>query len=109
MTSPHRSRAKNWLFWGYAPCPSALRLAGGVDVMVHEATLEAAMEEKANSRGHSSTRQAAQLAREAGVRKLIVTHVSSRYDVRGAESLLAECREVFPACELAEDFAQVSV
>ncbi len=77
--------------------------------MVHEATLEAAMEEKANSRGHSSTRQAAQLAREAGVRKLIVTHVSSRYDVRGAESLLAECREVFPACELAEDFAQVNV
>jgi ribonuclease BN (tRNA processing enzyme) len=34
--------------------------------MVHEATLEYAMEEKANSRGHSSTHQAAQLARDAG-------------------------------------------
>ena len=77
--------------------------------MVHEATLETAMEEKANGRGHSSTRQAAQLARAADVGKLIVTHVSSRYDARGCESLLAECRELFSECELAEDFAQVSV
>ena len=81
----------------------------GVDVVVHEATLETAMEEKANSRGHSSTRQAAQLARDAGVGRLIVTHVSSRYDARGCASLLAECRHLFPACELAEDFTQVSV
>jgi len=78
-------------------------------VMVHEATLETAMEEKANGRGHSSTRQAAQLARDAGVGRLIVTHVSSRYDARGCASLLAECLAVFPACELAEDFAKVSV
>lgn len=97
------------IFGDTAPCPSALLLAQGVDVMVHEATLETAMEEKANGRGHSSTRQAARLAREAGVGKLIVTHVSSRYDARRCESLLAECREVFSACELAEDFTQVSV
>lgn len=97
------------IFGDTAPCPSALLLAQGVDVMVHEATLETAMEEKANGRGHSSTRQAARLAREAGVGRLIVTHVSSRYDARGCESLLAECREVFSACELAEDFTQVSV
>lgn len=77
--------------------------------MVHEATLETAMEEKANSRGHSSTRQAAALAREANVGRLIVTHVSSRYDAHGCEKLLAECRDVFPACELANDFTKVSV
>ena len=97
------------IFGDSAPCAAALQLARGVDVMVHEATLEAAMEEKANSRGHSSTRQAAQLAREAKVGKLIVTHVSSRYDARGCERLLAECCEVFSGCELAEDFTQVSV
>jgi ribonuclease Z len=97
------------IFGDTAPCPAALTLAQGVDVMVHEATLETAMEEKANSRGHSSTRQAAQLARDAGVGRLIVTHVSSRYDARGCEKLLAECHALFPECELAEDFAQVSV
>ncbi|WP_432224118.1 ribonuclease BN [Enterobacter wuhouensis] len=97
------------IFGDTAPCAAALSLAQGVDVMVHEATLEAAMEEKANGRGHSSTRQAARLAREAGVGKLIVTHVSSRYDAQGCERLLAECREVFSECVLAEDFTQVSV
>ncbi|MBM3072940.1 ribonuclease Z [Enterobacter sp. RHBSTW-00994] len=97
------------IFGDTAPCPSALTLAQGVDLMVHEATLEAAMEEKANSRGHSSTRQAASLAREANVRKLMITHVSSRYDAQGCAGLLAECREVFSQSELAEDFTQVSV
>ena len=67
------------------------------------------MEEKANSRGHSSTRQAAQLARQAGVKKLMVTHVSSRYDAQGCQALLAECREYFANTELADDFTQVSV
>ncbi|MWL74168.1 ribonuclease Z, partial [Escherichia coli] len=79
------------------------------DLLVHEATLETAMEEKANSRGHSSTRQAAQLARQAGVKKLMVTHVSSRYDAQGCQGLLAECREYFANTELADDFTQVSV
>lgn len=107
--SPPQAGKKLAIFGDTAPCPSALLLAQGVDVAVHEATLEAAMEEKANGRGHSSTRQAAQLARDAGVGKLIVTHVSSRYDARGGESLLAECRAVFDNCMLAEDFTQVSV
>mgnify|MGYP000691814376 CR=1 FL=1 len=74
------------IFGDTGPCDAALELAKGVDVMVHEATLDMAMEAKANSRGHSSTRQAAALAREAGVGKLIITHVSSRYDDKGSVS-----------------------
>lgn len=77
--------------------------------MVHEATLDLAMEAKANSRGHSSTRRAAALAREAGVGKLIITHVSSRYDDKGCQHLLHECRTIFPATELASDFAVFSI
>ena len=107
--APPQPGKKLAIFGDTAPCPAALQLAREVDVMVHEATLETAMEEKANSRGHSSTRQAAALAREANVGRLIVTHVSSRYDAHGCEKLLAECRDVFPACELANDFTQVSV
>lgn len=97
------------IFGDTAPCAAALALAKGVDVMVHETTLDASMEEKANSRGHSSTRQAALLAREAGVGKLIITHVSSRYDETGCQRLLAECRAIFPASELADDFAVFTV
>ena len=97
------------IFGDTAPCENALALAQGVDLLVHEATLEVAMEEKANSRGHSSTHQAARLARDAQVKKLIVTHVSSRYDAEGCAMLLAECRAIFAASELAEDFATVRV
>lgn len=107
--SPPRPGKKLAIFGDTAPCDNALALAQGVDLLVHEATLEVAMEEKANSRGHSSTHQAARLARDAQVKKLIVTHVSSRYDAEGCAMLLAECCAIFAASELAEDFATVRV
>ncbi len=107
--SPPRPGKKLAIFGDTAPCENALALARGVDLLVHEATLESAMEEKANSRGHSSTRQAAMLAREAQVKKLVITHVSSRYDAGGCAMLLAECRALFADSELAEDFAVVRV
>ncbi|MGA4647936.1 ribonuclease BN [Citrobacter portucalensis] len=97
------------IFGDTGPCASAIELARGVDVMVHETTLDASMEEKANSRGHSSTRQAAKLALEAGVGRLIMTHVSSRYDEKGCQRLLAECKAIFPDTELAHDFAIFTV
>lgn len=93
------------IFGDTAPCEAALALARDVDLMVHEATLEAAMAEKANSRGHSSSVQTAQLALAANARRLIITHVSSRYDAEGCRRLLAECQNHFANCELAEDFA----
>jgi len=107
--SPPRPGKKLAIFGDTAPCESALALAQGVDLLVHEATLEAAMEEKANSRGHSSTRQAARLACDAQVKKLVITHVSSRYDAEGCAMLLAECRALFADCQLAEDFAAMRV
>lgn len=107
--SPPRPGKKLAIFGDTAPCDAARTLAQGVDLLVHEATLETAMEEKANSRGHSSTRQAAGLAHDAQVKKLVVTHVSSRYDAQGCAMLLAECRAVFANCELAHDFTQVRV
>lgn len=92
------------IFGDTAPCPQALEMARGADVMVHETTLEQAMAEKANSRGHSSSQQTAALAKEAGVGTLIATHFSSRYDAEGCLRMLAECREIFANTLLAEDF-----
>lgn len=102
--APAEPGKKLAIFGDTAPCPSALELARDVDLMVHEATLEQAMEEKANGRGHSSSRQAAQLALEAGARRLVITHLSSRYDETGSRQLLAECQAIFPQTLLAEDF-----
>ncbi len=107
--SPSTPGKKLAIFGDTAPTPSALLLAQNVDVLVHEATLEAAMAEKANSRGHSTSQQTAELAREAGVGRLIITHLSSRYGEQSAAALLAECRAVFSNTELAEDFAMFEV
>ncbi|MGD8204022.1 ribonuclease Z [Pantoea sp. FN0305] len=93
------------IFGDTAPVETALALAAEVDVMVHEATLEAAMEEKANGRGHSTTVQAATVARDAGAKRFIATHFSSRYRFEDMPRLLAECQAIFPATELARDFA----
>ncbi|CAO98371.1 ribonuclease Z [Erwinia tasmaniensis] len=93
------------IFGDTSPTAAASELAAGVDIMVHEATLEVAMEEKANGRGHSSTVQAARVAQQSGAKKLIITHLSSRYLHHDCERLLAECRAVFPHTEMAHDFA----
>lgn len=107
--APAESGKKVAIFGDTAPCQAALELAQGVDLLVHEATLEQAMEEKANSRGHSSTRQAAQLAADAGAKKLVITHLSSRYDEQGGQAMLAECKTYFSQTILAEDFAVVHI
>ncbi|WLI77834.1 ribonuclease Z [Kosakonia sp. H02] len=107
--SPAEPGKKLAIFGDTSPCPASLELARNVDLMVHEATLETAMEEKANSRGHSSARQAAQLAVDAGAGRLVITHISSRYDERGSLALLAECRALFSQTALATDFDVVRV
>ena len=85
------------------PCASAVELARGADVLIHEATYTNDMATEADARRHSTAAGAARVAAEAGVGKLIITHFSTRY--RGAEPLLAEARAIFPNTEAASDLA----
>lgn len=65
-----------------------------VDLLYHETTYEAALEEKAAEMGHSTTHQAATIASKADVGKLVIGHYSSRYTE--LQNLLNECQSVFP-------------
>ena len=73
----------------------------GVDALVIEATYCAVEAELAKAYGHLTAAQAAQLARDAGVKQLILTHVSRRYPER---EVLAEARAIFPETLAARDF-----
>ncbi|EJB3552308.1 ribonuclease Z [Listeria monocytogenes] len=84
---------------------SELELALNADVLVHEATFEGDKEKLAGEYMHSTTLQAASLAKKANVKKLILTHISSRYDREASKELLIEAQSVFENTEIAYDLA----
>jgi ribonuclease Z len=90
-----------------AVCDGARRLAQGVDLLVCEATFCAADADLAAAYAHLTARQAAELAAQAGARRLVLTHFSQRYE--DLTPLLAEAQEVFDDVVLAEDLARVPV
>jgi ribonuclease Z len=89
-----------------APLQALAVAAHRADVLVHEATFADDEADRARETSHSTARQAAEVAREAEVRLLVLTHVSSRY--AGGE-LLEQARAVFAATEAARDFDTIEV
>ena len=77
-----------------APFPGLTEYVKGVDLLYHESTYPAELESKAKQYFHSTTRQAAVCARDAGAGKLLIGHFSSR--VKDISLLQEECREIFP-------------
>jgi len=89
------------------PSDALVDFARGADVLIHDATAETSLEEKANRYGHSTARQAAVVAKGAGVRTLVLTHYSPRYE--DLAPILADAVTEFPNSVLAEDFLQLEV
>ena len=89
------------------PNEAFIKAAEGASVMIHEATFDASLLEKAEEGGHSTTVQAAEVAAKAGAERLFLTHISARYPE--AEALLQEAVEVFPETTIAEDLMEYEV
>lgn len=87
------------------PCASLSRLAEGADLLIHDSTFTDEHTDRAAETGHSTARQAARTAADAGVGQLWLWHFSQRY--RDAERHLAEAREVFSEIEASADGLQV--
>ena len=91
---------------------AAVALARGADLLIHESTFAHGEADLAIARQHSTSTMAAQTALEAGVGRLVLTHLSPRY-VAGnpmtPDDLLAEARAIFPRTLMARDFLRVDV
>lgn len=89
------------------PCAGAVELARGATIFLADSTFASDLAREARARGHSTAAQAAEMAREAEVQRLILTHISARYG--DPRPLLEEAREVFPRTEVAADLMEVLV
>ena len=87
--------------------PSIVPLVEGVDCLYHEATFMAKDVARARQTFHSTAREAAEIARRAGVKRLVLGHYSARYD--DLAPLLAEAVEVFPNTSLGQEGMRIAL
>jgi ribonuclease Z len=106
VVGPPRAGRKVVISGDTAPCDSLAVAAHEADVLVHEATFAEEEAERASQTCHSTAAQAATIARDAGVRMLALTHLSTRY---GGREVREEARAVFPNTVVPHDFDAVEL
>lgn len=89
------------------PFRSFAKFAANADIIIHDATLDDELSERAKEDGHSTPGQAAKNAKKVGAKQLILTHISARYE--DASVLLQQAQRIFKNTLVAEDFMKIEV
>jgi len=89
------------------PFKSFVKFASGADLLVHDGTFDDELAERAKEDGHSTAGQAAETAKKARVKRLVLMHISARYG--DTSKLLEQARKVFEKTEVAEDFMKIEI
>lgn len=89
------------------PCEEMIRLARDSDILIHESTYEAEDHQRAVDNAHSTSVEAAEIAREANVNELVLTHISTRYT--SDENILSEAQKVFKNTKVAKDYMKIDL
>ncbi|MET0816265.1 MAG: ribonuclease Z [Solirubrobacteraceae bacterium] len=106
VVGPERPGRRVVLSGDTKPCQTTEVYAHGADVLVHEATFLEDERVRARETGHSTAAQAAEIARDAGVRLLALTHLSTRYYPRDVRD---EARATFPGTGVPRDFDAIDI
>lgn len=89
------------------PLASTVKAAKGADLLIHESSYTEEHRELAAERGHSTALEAAGVARKAGVKRLVLIHISTRY--KTADPLIKEAKKEFKNVEVAKDGDRIIV
>jgi ribonuclease Z len=89
------------------PSKDVIILSSDADALIHDSTYDDGLLNKAIEYGHSTASQAAEIAKQAKAKLLILTHISNRYADDGI--LLEQAQRIFPNTIVARDFAEVFI
>ncbi len=89
------------------PCENIVELARDADVLIHDCTLADELADKAAESGHSTPGEAAEVAKRANVKQLVLLHVSPRY--KDDSILLKQAQRIFPNTIVARDLMELDV
>jgi len=87
------------------PCDNVVEISRDADLLIHDATFSE--EDEDEQKYHSSVREAAEIAKKANVKQLILTHISRRYQKEDIAQLEKEAKEVFENSKVAYDFMKI--
>lgn len=107
VTGPPRPGRKIGYSGDTRPSPRLARFFSGCDLLIFDSTFHGKDRDKAVERKHSTCLEAAEIAKSAGVRRLVLTHFSARY--ASVASLVRQARTVFPETIAARDGLKVEV
>lgn len=88
---------------------NAVELAKDADVLVHESTFAKDEAKLARSYYHTTSLQAAEIAKRAGAKRLLLNHISARYAGKAAYQLAYQVRDVFPDTRVVNDFDIIDI
>lgn len=89
------------------PTDKVIEYAKNADLLIHDSTFLSDLEDVAEEYAHSTARQAAEIAKRANVKKLVLTHISPRYMVD--EDIEKEAKEIFGDSLVAKDFMKIEI
>ena len=84
-----------------------VKFAKNADLLIHETTLDDEWLERAQEEGHSTPGGAAETAKKAKAKRLVLTHISARY--KDSEILLEQAKKIFSKVDVAEDFMKIEL
>ena len=108
LVGPSRAGRRVVITGDTRPCAATIEMAQGANLLVHESTFGDEEAARAVETGHSTAREAAQVAAAANVSHLALTHFSARYS-RDPSDLDREARELFSRVTIARDGMEIAV